>query len=114
VFVVVTDDHGYIVFVVVTDDHGYIVFVVVTIPLMLSLLLLITGLLNRITRLESITKQENCNSSHVFVVLVLLKPLFYRSLLFFLLAIVLSVLFQFTASDYPFGILKMFLQCIFE
>jgi len=31
---------------------------------------------------------------------------------FFLLAIVLSVL-GFTVSDYPFGILKLFLTCVF-
>ena len=35
---------------------------------------------------------------------------------FFLLAIVLSVLFRFTDSDYPFGIFKLFLSifCVFE
>jgi hypothetical protein len=30
---------------------------------------------------------------------------------FFILAIVLSVLLWFTASDYPFGIFKLFYQC---
>ena len=39
----------------------------------------------------------------------------YRSLCFvlFLLTFVLSVLFWFTTSDYPFVIFKLFLTCIF-
>jgi len=44
----------------------------------------------------------------VVLYVVFYRLLFVRLSSFFLLAIVLSTLFRFTGSDYPFGIFKLF------
>jgi hypothetical protein len=65
---------------------------------------------------EQVTIPEHLSSLHVFCGIRVARSLvfcvmFRRSLfVLFLLYIVLSVLVRFTASDYPFGIFKLFLN----
>ena len=61
------------------------------------------------TKTQLLTLQEHMSLLLVLARYLLFCLVFYRSLfVLFLLAIVLSVL-QFTDSDYPFGIIKLFL-----
>ena len=52
-----------------------------------------------------------CNKKQYIYFICTFMGMFYRSLfVLFLLAIVLSVLLQYTDSDYPFGIFKLFFE----
>ena len=85
-----------------------------------------TGYVTRVTRRVSLVEQElrTLPAAHMSSPLVLSGVRVTRSLVLcvmfcgsvfdlFLLAIVLSVLLRFTNSDYPFGIFKLFLKCIY-
>ena len=83
-------------------------------------LIFVTRLIRRVTPVEQwlLTFQEHMSSSQVFNVVLCYSIfnfmcMFCRSLFvilyLFLLAIVLSVLFRYIDSDYPFGIFKLLL-----
>jgi hypothetical protein len=103
----------------VTNDHVYVPLVINTFR-SFPHTWLITGFVTRSTRRVSLVEQElltlpehlssppvfvgSCNSIFSFMCM------FCRSLfVLFLLVIMLSVLLRYTDSDYPFGILKLFL-----
>jgi hypothetical protein len=105
--------------ITVTDDHGYVSFVVVKIPSVFPLSWFITGFVSRATcRPGTVYHSEapeftrvvywgSCCS--IFNFLCNVVQIIFCPFVLFLLAIVLSVLLQITASDYPFAIFKHFL-----
>ena len=115
-------DNIFVLNICVTNDHGYVPLVVNT-SQSFPHSWLITGFVARLTRRVSQVKQELLTlPEHLCSPPVLSGVRVTRSLVlyvcfvdrclsfctFFLLVIVLSVLLQYTDSDYPFGIFKLF------
>ena len=106
----------------VTNDHGYAPFVVNTFRFFLRSWLII-GFVTRWTRrvplveMELLTLPEHLGSLPVFSGVRVTRSLVvyvcfvdHCPFALFLFAIALSVLLRYTDSDYPFGILRLFLS----
>ena len=107
----------------VTNDHGYVPLVKNT-SRSFPHSWFITEFVATLTRRVSLVEQklhtilEHMSSAPVFsgvrvtwsFILYLCFDIVVRPFVLFLLTILLSVLFRYTDSDYPFGIFKLFLQ----